>query len=104
MCCEKNSTLVGDSFIVLFVVFLPYKVRADSGADLLNKCASLKNQNINKTWNKFRAGKDKFKASRKRKVTTDIKKQKEFSRGYCLGYITASANALRHRYFARQKK
>ena len=94
--CAVKRTLLWSATVSLFCLlyFIPYKVRADNGADLLNKCASLKNQNTNKTWDKFRAGKDKFKASRKREATTDIKKQEEFSRGYCLGYITANANAL----------
>ena len=61
---------------------------------LLSKCTSLKNQEVDKSWNKFRAGKDKFKASRRRNSLKNIKKTDEFSRGYCLGYITASANAL----------
>ena len=60
---------------------------------LLSKCTSLKNQEPDKSWNKFRAGKDKFKASRRRNSLKNIKKTDEFSRGYCLGYITASANA-----------
>ena len=29
---------------------------------LLSKCTSLKNQEVDESWNKFRAGKDKFKA------------------------------------------
>ena len=62
--------------------------------DLLSKCTSLKNQELDKSWNKFRAGKDKFKASRRRNSLKNIKKTDEFSRGYCLSYITASANAL----------
>ena len=61
--------------------------------DLLSKCTSLKNQEPDKSWNKFRAGKDKFKASRRNSLK-NIKKTDKFSRGYCLGYITASANAL----------
>ena len=61
---------------------------------LLSKCTSLKNQEVDKSWNKFRAGKDKFKASRRRNSLKNIKKIDAFSRGYCLGYITASANAL----------
>ena len=71
-----KRTLLWPATVSLFCLlyFIPYKVRADNGADLLNKCASLKNQNTNKTWDKFRAGKDKFKASRKREVTTGIKK------------------------------
>ena len=95
MCCEKNSTLVAVTVsLFCLLYFSPYKARADNGAYLLNKCASLKNQDTNKTRDKFRARKDQFKASKKREVTTGIKKQEEFSRGYCLGYITASANAL----------
>ena len=62
--------------------------------DLLSKCTSLKNREVDKSWNKFRAGKGKFKASRRRNSLKNIKKTDEFSRGYCLGYITASANAL----------
>ena len=67
---------------------------ANTGVDLLSKCTSLKNQEPDKSWNRFRAGKDKFKASRRRNFLKNIKKTDEFSRGYCLGYITASANAL----------
>ena len=74
--------------------FIPFKVGAGTGTDLLSKCASLKNQENDESWNKFRAGKDKFKASRRRNSLKNIKKTDEFSRGYCLGYITASANAL----------
>jgi hypothetical protein len=69
-------------------------VGANTGVELLSKCTSLKNQEADKSWNKFRAGKDKFKASRRRNSLKNIKKTDEFSRGYCLGYITASANAL----------
>ena len=61
---------------------------------LLSKCTSLKNQAPDKSWNKFRANKDKFKASRRRNSIKNIKKTDAFSRGYCLGYINASANAL----------
>jgi hypothetical protein len=69
-------------------------VGANTGVELLSKCTSLKNQEADKSWNKFRAGKDKFKTSRRRNSLKNIKKTDEFSRGYCLGYITASANAL----------
>ena len=62
--------------------------------DLLSKCTSLKNQAPDKSWNKFRENKNKFKASRRRNSIKNIKKTDAFSRGYCLGYITASANAL----------
>ena len=62
--------------------------------DLSSKCTSLRNQETDKSWHKFRAGKDKFNASRRRNSLKNIKKTNEFSRGYCLGYITASANAL----------
>ncbi len=73
--------------------FIPSKVGANTGVDLLSKCTSLKNQEPDKSWNKFRAGKDKFKASRRNSLK-NIKKTDKFSRGYCLGYITASANLL----------
>jgi len=81
-------------FMFCLLYFIPYKVGANTGVDLLSKCTSLKNQEPDKSWNKFRAGKDKFKASRRRNSLKNIKKTDEFSRGYCLGYITASANAL----------
>ena len=81
-------------FLFCLLYFIPSKVAANTGADLLSKCTSLKNQEADKSWNKFRAGKDKFKASRRRNSLKNIKKTDEFSRGYCLGYITASANAL----------
>ena len=74
--------------------FIPSKVEAYTEADLLSKCTSLKNQEVDKSWNKFRAGKNKFKASRRRNSLKNIKKTDAFSRGYCLDYITASANAL----------
>ena len=61
---------------------------------LLSKCTNLKNQAPDKSWNKFRENKNKFKASRRRNSIKNIKKTDAFSRGYCLGYITASANAL----------
>ena len=66
----------------------------NTGAGLLSKCASLKKREGDKSWNKFRAGKDTFKASGRRNSLKNIKKTDTFSRGYCLGYITASANAL----------
>jgi hypothetical protein len=81
-------------FLFCLLYFIPSKVGADTGVDILSKCTSLKNQGPDKSWNKFRAGKDKFKASRRRKILKNTKKTDEFSRGYCLGYITASANAL----------
>ena len=81
-------------FMFCLLYFIPSKVGANTGVDLLSKCTSLKNQEVDKSWNKFRAGKDKFKASRRRNSLKNIKKTDEFSRGYCLGYITASANAL----------
>ena len=74
--------------------FIPSKVEAYTEADLLSKCTSLKNQEPDKSWKKFRASKDKFKASRRRNSLKNIKKTDEFSRGYCSGYITASANAI----------
>ena len=58
--------------------------------DLLSKCTSLKNQAPDKSWNKFRENKNKFKASRRRNSIKNIKKTDAFSRGYCLGYITIS--------------
>ena len=81
-------------FLFCLLYFIPSKVGADTGADLSSKCTSLRNQETDKSWNKFRAGKDKFNASRRRNSLKNIKKTNEFSRGYCLGYITASANAL----------
>ena len=81
-------------FMFCLLYFIPSKVGANTGVDLLSKCTSLKNQAPDKLWNKFRAGKDKFKASRRRNSLKNIKKTDEFSSGYCLGYITASANAL----------
>ena len=54
--------------------FIPSKVGANTGVDLLSKCTSLKNQEPDKSWNKFRAGKDKFKASRRRNSLKNIKK------------------------------
>ena len=81
-------------FMFCLLYFIPSKVGANTGADLFSRCTSLKNQEPDKSWNKFRAGKDKFKASRRRKSLKNIKKTDGFSRGYCLGYITASANAL----------
>ena len=81
-------------FMFCLLYFIPSKVGANTGVDLLSKCTSLKNQEPDKSWNKFRTGKDKFKASRRRNSLKNIKKTDEFSRGYCLGYITASANAL----------
>ena len=81
-------------FMFCLLYFIPSKVEGNTGVGLLSKCTSLKNQEVDKSWNKFRAGKDKFKASRRRNSLKNIKKTDEFSRGYCLGYITASANAL----------
>ena len=81
-------------FLFCLLYFIPSKVGADTGANLLSKCTSLRNQETDKSWNKFRAGKDKFNASRRRNSLKNIKKTEDFSRGYCLGYITASANAL----------
>ena len=81
-------------FLFCLLYFIPSKVGADTGADLQSKCTSLRNQETDKSWNKFRADKDKFNASRIRNSLKNIKKTNEFSRGYCLGYITASANAL----------
>ena len=81
-------------FMFCLLYFIPSKVGANTGVDLLSKCTSLKNQELDKSWNKFRAGKDKFKASRRRNSLKNIKKTDAFSRGYCLGYINASANAL----------
>ena len=80
-------------FMFCLLYFIPSKVGANTGVNLLSKCTSLKNQEPDKSWHKFRAGKDKFKASRRNSLK-NIKKTDEFSRGYCLGYITASANAL----------
>ena len=80
-------------FLFCLLYFIPSKVGADTGVDLLSKCTSLKNQEVDESWNKFRAGKDKFKASRRNSLK-NIKKTDKFSRGYCLGYITASANTL----------
>ena len=76
--CAVKRTLLWSVMVSLFCLlyFSLYKVRADNGADLLNKCTSLKNQDTNKTWDKFGAGKDKFKASRKRGPLTDIKKNR----------------------------
>ena len=74
--------------------FIPSKVGANTEVDLLSKSTSLKNREPDKSWNKFRAGKDKFKASRRRNSLKNIKKNDEFGRGYYLGYITASTNAL----------
>ena len=81
-------------FLFCLLYFIPSKVGANTGVELLSKCTSLKNQEADKSWNKFRAGKDKFKTSRRRNSLENIKKTDEFSRGYCLGYITASANVL----------
>ena len=81
-------------FMFCLLYFIPSKVGANTGVDLLSKCTSLKNQAHDKSWNKFRANKDKFKASRRRNSIKNIKKTAAFSRGYCLGYINASANAL----------
>ena len=81
-------------FMFCLLYFVPSKVGANTGIDLLSKCTSLKNQQPDKSWNKFRAGKDKFKVSIRRNSLKNIKKTDEFSRGYCLGYITASANSL----------
>ena len=81
-------------FMFCLLYFIPSKVEGNTGAGLLSKCTSLKNQDVDKSWNKFRAGKDKFNASRRRNSLKNIKKTNEFSRGYYLGYITASANAL----------
>ena len=79
--CAVKRTLLWSATVSLFCLlyFIPYKVRADNGADLLNKCASLKNQNTNKTWDKFRAGKDKFKASRKREALRALKNKKNLA-------------------------
>ena len=93
-------------FMFCLLYFIPSKVEANTGVDLLSKCTSLKNQEPDKSWNKFRAGKDKFKASRRRNSLKSIKKTDEFSRSYFLRYITASANALSVFYqkgFAHQK-
>ena len=81
-------------FMFCLLYFFPSKVEANTGLDLLSKSTSLKNQDNDESWNKFRAGKNKFKASRRRNSLENIKKTDEFSRGYCLGCITASANAL----------
>ena len=87
---------VGLVLILLFYIiyFFPSTAKADSGNDFLKKCAALKNENPNKTWHKFRAGKEKFNASRKKMPLKNIKKKDVFNKAYCLGYITASANAL----------
>ena len=81
-------------FMFCLLYFIPSKVEGNTGAGLLSKCTSLKNQAPDKSLNKFRANKDKFKASRRRNSIKNIKKTDAFSRGYCVGYITASANAL----------
>ena len=81
-------------FLFCLLYFIPSKVGANTGVELLSKCTSLKNQEADKSWNKFRAGKDKLNSSRRRNSLKNIKKTQEFSRGYCLGYITASPNAL----------
>ena len=91
---ERKLCWSATIFMFCLLYFIPSKVGANTGVDLLSKCTSLKNQEPDKSWNKFRAGKDKFKASRKRNPLKSIKKTNEFRRGYCLGYITASANAL----------
>ena len=61
-------------FMFCLLYFIPSKVGANTGVDLLSKCTSLKNQEPDKSWNKFRAGKDKFKASRRRNPLKNIKK------------------------------
>jgi len=45
-------------FMFCLLYFIPSKVGANTGVDLLSKCTSLKNQEPDKSWNKFRAGKD----------------------------------------------
>ena len=94
-------------FLFCLLYFIPFKVGADTGVDLLSKCTNLKNQGPDKSWNKFRAGKDKFKASRRRNFLKNTKKTDEFSRGYCLGYITPALTRLvyfHQKGFAHQKK
>jgi hypothetical protein len=91
-----QRSLTGLKFFLLFFLlhFIPSKVIADTGTDFLKNCASLNKQKPVLSWEKFRAGKEKFKASRKKELYLDIDRKKEFKKGYCLGYITASANAL----------
>jgi len=61
-------------FMFCLLYFIPSKVWANTGVDLLSKCTSLKNQAPDKSWNKFRVGKDKFKVSRRRNSIKNIKK------------------------------
>jgi hypothetical protein len=79
--------------LLFLLFFTPSKSNADSGIDFLNKCSVIQNNKTEKVWSKFRAGKEKFKASRKKEPINTTKKY-NFRRGYCLGYIVASANAL----------
>ena len=91
---KRNLCWSAAIFLFCWLYFIPSKVGADTGVDLLSKCTSLEKQESDKSWDKFRAGKDKFKASRRRNSLKNIKKNDTFNRGYCLGYITASANTL----------
>lgn len=94
--CPWKENSVGRRLFFCFVCYILFRLKWGSilESTLLSKCTSLKNQEPDKSWNKFRAGKDKFKVSRRRNPLKNIKKTDVFSRGYYLGYITANANAL----------
>ena len=69
-------------FLLFFLLyFIPSKVIADTGTDFLKNCASLNKQEQVLSWEKFRAGKEKFKASRTRERYQDTDKTKEFKKG-----------------------
>jgi hypothetical protein len=91
---QRNLLGLKVFLLFFFLYFIPSKVIADTGTDFLKNCASLNKQEQVLSWEKFRAGKEKFKANRKRELYQDTDKTKEFKKGYCLGYITASVKAL----------
>ena len=76
--CAVKRTLLWSATVSLFCLlyFIPYKVRADNGADLLNKCASLKSQNTNKPGTNLEQARTNSRLAEKEKSLRTLKKTK----------------------------